>query len=54
LNALWFQLGVFIDVDKWGPGIEASRLAKVISALSILIWFGVIMAGRFIAFIPSK
>ena len=31
LNALWFQLGVFIDVDKWGPGIEASRLAKVIS-----------------------
>jgi hypothetical protein len=54
LNALWFQLGVFIDVDKWGPGIEASRLAKVISALSIIIWFGVIMAGRFIAFTPSK
>jgi hypothetical protein len=54
LNALWFRLGVFIDVDKWGPGIEASRLAKVISALSILVWFGVIMAGRFIAFTPSK
>lgn len=54
LNALWFQLGVFIDVDKWGPGIEASRLAKVISALSLLIWFAVITAGRFIAFAPSK
>jgi hypothetical protein len=54
LNALWFRLGVFIDVDKWGPGIEASRLAKVISALSILIWIGVITAGRFIAFTPSK
>jgi hypothetical protein len=54
LNALWFRLGVFIDVDKWGPGIEASRLAKVISALSIIIWFGVITAGRFIAFTPSK
>lgn len=53
-NALWFRLGVFIDVDKWGPGIEASRLAKVISALSIVIWFGVITAGRFIAFTPSK
>jgi hypothetical protein len=53
LNALWFRLGVFIDVDKWGPGIEASRLAKVISALSILIWIGVITAGRFIAFSPS-
>ena len=54
LNALWFQLGVFIDVDKWGPGIEASRLAKLISALSLLIWFGVITAGRFIAFTASK
>ena len=54
LNALWFQLVVVIVVDILGPGIEASRLAKVISALSILIWFGVIMAGRFIAFIPSK
>ncbi len=54
LNALWFQLGVFIDVDKWGPGIEASRLAKVISFLSLFIWFAVITAGRFIAFTPSK
>jgi hypothetical protein len=53
LNALWFRLGVFIDVDKWGPGIEASRLAKVISALSLLIWIGVIIAGRFIAFTSS-
>jgi hypothetical protein len=47
---LWFGLGVFIDVDKWGPGIEASYLAKVISALSLLIWIGVITAGRYIAF----
>jgi hypothetical protein len=54
LNALWFRLGVFIDVDKWGPEIEASRLAKIISALSILIWFAVITAGRYIAFTPSK
>jgi hypothetical protein len=50
LNALWFRLGVFLDVDKWGPGIEASRLAKIISALSLLIWIGVITAGRYIAF----
>jgi len=50
LNALWFRLGVFLDLDRWGPGIEASRLAKVISAVSILIWLGVITAGRYIAF----
>jgi hypothetical protein len=50
LNALWFRLGVFIDVEKWGPGIEASKLAKVISGASLLIWIGVITAGRYIAF----
>lgn len=50
LNALWFRLGVFLDLERWGPGIEASRLAKVISAVSIVIWLGVITAGRYIAF----
>jgi hypothetical protein len=51
LNALWFRLGVFLDLESWGPGIEASRLAKVISALSLLIWIAVITAGRYIGFI---
>ena len=50
LNALWFRLGVFLDLESWGPGIEASRLAKVISAMSLLIWIAVITAGRYIAF----
>lgn len=50
LNALWFRLGVFLDLERWGPGIEASRLAKVISAISIIIWLAVITAGRYIAF----
>lgn len=50
LNALWFRLGVFLDLERWGPGIEASRLAKVISAVSIVIWLAVITAGRYIAF----
>jgi|HubBroStandDraft_2_1064218.scaffolds.fasta_scaffold273835_2 hypothetical protein len=50
MNALWFRLGVFIDLDRWGPGIEASFLAKFISALSLLIWIAVITAGRYIAF----
>ncbi|HEX4051122.1 MAG TPA: hypothetical protein VHY19_09610 [Steroidobacteraceae bacterium] len=50
LNALWFRLGVFLDLERWGPGIEASRLAKVISAISIVTWLAVITAGRYIAF----
>jgi hypothetical protein len=50
LNALWFRLGIFSDLETWGPGIEASKLAKVISAISLLIWIAVITAGRYIAF----
>jgi hypothetical protein len=53
LNALWFRLGVFLDVDKWGAGIEASPLAKLISGLSLLLWAGVIIGGRFIPFVPD-
>jgi hypothetical protein len=45
-----FRLGVFLSLDSWGPGIEASRLAKVISALSLLLWLSVITAGRYIGF----
>jgi hypothetical protein len=54
LNALWFQIGFFLDLEKWGPNIEASRLAKVVSALSILIWIAVITGGRYIAFTNSQ
>lgn len=50
LNALWFRLGVFLDLEAWGPGIDASVLAKVISAMSLAIWIAVITAGRYIAF----
>ena len=53
LNALWFRLGVFIDLEKWGPGIETSRLAKTISAISLLLWMAVITCGRYIAFTSS-
>jgi hypothetical protein len=50
LNALWFRLGVFLDIDAWGPGIEASLLAKIISAAPTVLWIAVITAGRYIAF----
>jgi hypothetical protein len=53
LNALWFRLGVFLDLEKWGSGIEASPLAKIISGLSLLIWIAIIVAGRYIAFVKS-
>jgi hypothetical protein len=48
LNALWFRLGVFLDVEKWGAGIDTSPLAKLISGVSLLLWTAVIVGGRFI------
>jgi hypothetical protein len=54
LNALWFQVGFFLDLEKWGPNIEASRVAKVVSALSIIIWIAVITGGRYIAITSSQ
>lgn len=53
LNALWFQLSVFIDLEKWGAGIEASKKARIISALSLVIWVGVITLARFIPFVGN-
>jgi hypothetical protein len=50
LNALWFWISVLPKVAAWGPGEDASPLAKKISMASLLLWVGVITAGRFIAF----
>jgi hypothetical protein len=49
-NAIWFWVSILKHVDEWGPDVDASRLAKVISAASLLFWTGVVTAGRFIAF----
>jgi hypothetical protein len=50
LNAIWFWVAILRYVDEWGSGVETTRMAKIISAASLLFWFGVIVAGRFIAF----
>jgi hypothetical protein len=50
LNAVWFWVSVLPHVDEWGPGVDASPLAKVISLASLIFWVGVSLLGRFIAF----
>lgn len=53
LNALWFRLSVFSHMEKCGAGVDAPPLAKLISALSLLLWITVIVCGRFIPWAPS-
>jgi hypothetical protein len=50
LNALVFWIAILPKVHDWNADVEASRLAKGISLASLLLWVGVITAGRFIAF----
>jgi hypothetical protein len=50
LNALWFWISVLPKVEECRAGDDAPSLAKRISLASLLLWVGVISAGRFIAF----
>jgi hypothetical protein len=51
LNALTFHSTVYRSVDKWGENSPTPMGAKVAGTLSILFWFGIVAAGRWIAFV---
>lgn len=51
LNAAAFYLtDTFRVVERMGPGEDAPMPAKIIAASSLVLWFGVITAGRYIQF----
>jgi hypothetical protein len=50
VNALGFEW-TYRSVAKWGEGPSTPIAAKAAGCLSILFWFGIVAAGRWIAFI---
>jgi len=49
LNAAVFYLtGIFHRVERLGPGEDAALSAKIVAASSLLLWFTVIISGRYI------
>jgi hypothetical protein len=46
--ALFYLTGVFDRVEQLGPGEDAALSAKIIAASSLLLWFAVIISGRYI------
>ncbi len=50
LNALWFKLTVFRDLQTWTADTAPTPLAKIIAGLSLLLWVGVIICGRMIPY----
>ncbi|HKC55048.1 MAG TPA: hypothetical protein VKC35_02955, partial [Vicinamibacterales bacterium] len=49
LNAAVFYLtGIFHRVERLGPGDDAAISAKIVAASSLVLWFTVIISGRYI------
>ncbi len=51
VHALVFHWTVYRDVATWDEGAALPFPAKVAGLVSILIWIGVVAAGRFIGFV---
>ena len=50
LNALMFHTGIFTSVGSWGRDTETPKRARMAGAASLLLWAGIIITGRMIAY----
>jgi len=51
LNAFAFQITAFRSVEKWDLNADTPWGAKVAGFCSLVLWFGIVAAGRWIAFV---
>lgn len=51
LNLVWFRFTVHGEMQQAGEGSSTSVQAKIIAALSLIIWVGVIACGRMIPYV---
>lgn len=51
---LFYATGLARTVDRLGPGDEAPVGAKVIAAVSLALWFGVMYMGRMLPYIGNS
>ena len=51
LNALLFHRGAFRKVGGWEAGIVAPLTARAAAVASLVLWIGVISAGRLLAYL---
>jgi hypothetical protein len=50
-NALAFHTGPYRTVAAWNTGVAAPAIARAHALLSLVLWLGVLAAGRFIAYV---
>jgi hypothetical protein len=51
INAAFFHAGAYRSVKLWNRGIQAPRVVRLTAILSLLLWVGVIVCGRLIAYV---
>jgi hypothetical protein len=51
INALLFHSIAYQSVDKWEHDPVGPLSARVAGLISILLWFGIVAAGRWIAYV---
>jgi len=51
LQALIFHRTVYRDVESWDQSLVLPARAKIAGFISLLLWIGVVTAGRFIGFV---
>jgi hypothetical protein len=51
LNALLFHRGTFRSVAGWEPHAAVPARARVAAVVSLVLWVGVISAGRLLAYL---
>ncbi|MBL8565740.1 MAG: hypothetical protein JNM89_08495 [Hyphomicrobiaceae bacterium] len=51
INAAVFQRFAFRDVESWDRGVAAPPRARVLAMVSLVLWIGVVTAGRMMAYL---
>ena len=54
INVMVFYLTVYARVDHLEPGEDAPMAAKVIAAISLVLWLGVIYFGRMLPYFGNS
>jgi hypothetical protein len=50
VNALVFHFTAYRKISAWHDDARTPPAAKVAGAVSLALWFGIVIAGRYIAF----
>jgi len=53
INALWYQFKLSPRIDALPPGAEMPSEARISGAMSLALWFGVLILGRLIPYLGT-